>query len=160
MFLSVASLVALLIYIPSYLKKEEKKDSNIKFKEKYKTNSKINILKELNYQIEESKKSKYYRANLTQLIAKCFAFTSGYPLVTLNELMELIKKDKINLPEDIKNFIVNSMTIYSSFSENDETGIFDNLINKLLKKLKNESKLNKQLIYESIDILYNQLDIK
>ncbi|MCR4422270.1 MAG: hypothetical protein GYA61_00270 [Spirochaetales bacterium] len=146
----VASLVTLLIYLPFYLKRtdeEDKKRKKIRF----------NYLENLFWQIEFAKKSKYYRGNIAGLLAKGFAFKSGYPLATYGQISELIKEDKIDIPNEVKDFIIEAAEFYSSFSDSD---IYDSFLSKLLKSLtkkKNYIDQEKQL-ERAIELLFKKFN--
>ncbi len=153
--ISLTSLLTLLIYLPYYLKKDEKK---IDYKYK-----KTNYLEKLNSQLEHANNSKYFRAIIYQLIAKCFAFKSGYYIVNLSDLIQLLKEDKIEIPSDVKNSILESIKFYSSFTDRTDYSDYKNSYLKFIKDIltnpfKNERRhSHAKKLEDSINLVYKKL---
>ncbi len=154
MMISIASLATLLIYLPIYLKKEEEEEIKRK-------RLQFNYLENIYQQIEFAGKSKYYRSSIATLLAKGFAFKSGYPLATYGQISQLLKEGKIDIPEDIKDFIISSAEFYTTFSDsNPDSNIYESIISKILKsltKLKNEQVEAEQL-EKAIEALYKKFN--
>lgn len=147
MAISIGSLATLLIYIPFYLKKD---DDKIK-----KLNNKNDYIQNVANQIEFAIKSKYFRASLARLIGKGLAFKDGYIMVSVSDTINLIKENKINMPDEIKEFLIESLEFYSSFqSIHKENLSISSFLKYFLKKQTDpQDKIDKTIKY-----LYNRFN--
>ncbi|MFN3410905.1 MAG: hypothetical protein ACK4YF_01945 [Exilispira sp.] len=147
--ISLATLMTLLIYLPLYLKKDQKERKN--------NRNKLNYIEKTYQQIELAAKSKYYRANLAQILAKGFAFKSGYSFLSFSNIIQLLKDDKIDIPQRIKSFLLESAEFYNTFLDNKIDDLPALKIKKILNNLKN--KVNKEkIIEEAIELLYKKFN--
>ena len=149
MMISVVSLATLLVYLPTYLKKEE---------EARKIKTRFNYLEEIYQQIEFAKKSKYYKANISNMILKGFAYKSGYVNINYNKLSQLIKDNKIDIPLSIKDFLIESSEFYSDYYQ------IKPWYSKILSFLsffskEKELKNSEILLEKAIELLYEKFNI-
>lgn len=144
--ISLGSLFTLLIYLPFYLKKNEKKKEENLWEE-------VDLLQNLQDLIESSSKSKYFRSQLAQSIAKAFAFKAGYPMVTVSEALALLKENKIDLPSDIKDFLIESIEFFSNINNENLFGFY---FKKTIAFFKKNNEKDKYIMQRTINLLYER----
>jgi len=120
----LSSVTALIIYLPKFFKKK---------KRRIKKDLKDDLLLQRTAKlINFSKTSEYYRAKLSLILTDCYAKMQGYFGVSPVELNNLLMQRKLDIPEDIRNALIEGFAFYFNLSSGKKSDFLNNFL-KLFK---------------------------